>query len=393
MPFTINTESVARMAAMIRIKQLAQKSAQDRLIEIIKPALESANDDTSGEASSARINSELAKYLATSTSIREGFLAKQAQYKEEGKNFAEELGYPILFSKTHAQLNMVKTWAEERGEELLRDVTTGKLYHSLPNDIPRNTLPTLQSSSLYSFWGNENASASSVLLASITSSLTPETRPNLTGASTYYHFFNEAFTITLDSPYPFADANGMRLFGDYQFGAHRYFSNSYPNLGQQIFAPEDCSSAVAKATGLTQAQVVGIYTGAIKEAYSNTENQYHYTAVRDGAQAGDIYLRGGHTAIISEVAGTEIDTLGFNRDIDCEAGKQLGGGSYKYNLTDSTEDKPILILRSNQAPLGESSSLPDFLARIDGNYYAKFAELGPLEEIAGDCYDYFNNID
>ena len=101
MPITINTESVARMAAMIRIKQLAQKSAQERLIEIINSALESTSDDTSGEALSAQINSELAKYHATSTSIREGFLAKQEQYTSVAKDFAEEVGYPILFIVKH----------------------------------------------------------------------------------------------------------------------------------------------------------------------------------------------------------------------------------------------------------------------------------------------------
>lgn len=381
MPFTINTESVARMTAMIRLKQLAQKSAQDRLIDNIKTALETT--DTSGETLTAKINSKLEEYHAKSVEIQ----------KEIATFNLEDIGFPILRSKTHVQLNMVKNWGAERGEDLLHDLTTGKLYHSLPNDISRDELPVLQSPSETSFWGNENASVSSAMLASIAYILAPRVELNLTGAATFYPFLNQHFETTLEGTNPFYFNRGFKLFGDYQFGAHRYFSSPYPGLGQQVFAPEDCSSAVAKATSLTEEQVAQIYTGAIKAAYSNPTNEYHYAAVLDGVQEGDIYLRAGHTAIISEVTGPEIDTLGFNRDIDCAVGKQLGGGSYKYNLHDSTEEKPILILRSSQESLGESSSLADFLSRIDGEYFREFGAAGPMEDITGDCYNILDNID
>ncbi len=58
----------------------------------------------------------------------------------------------------------------------------------------------------------------------------------------------------------------------------------------------------------------------------------------------------------------------------------------------SAQDRSNIISKTH-VPLGALSSLPDFLARIDGNYYTKCGELGPMKEIAGDCYDYFNNID
>lgn len=390
MPVTINTESTARMTAMIRARQLAQKAAQDSLVTILANNYYITEEDSSGENLTKKINDGLESFYAKGLTIHESLLDSQEEYKSQGKNFVEEVGYPILFSKTHLQLSMAKAWTSGQGDDLLHNLSNGRFYHNLGNDVARDTLPVLASSNSDSFWGNENASVTSVLLASIASILNPESSLSLTGAATFYTFYNEAFTIQSDESYPFASRNGMRLFGDYQFGAHRYFSKPYPEIGQQLFAGEDCSSAVAKATGLTEAQVVGIYTGSIKDAYINPDNTFGYKAVNDIAkvQAGDIYLRGGHTAIISETTGSEIDTLAFNRDIDCAEGKQLGGGSYKYNLNDSTEEKPIFVLRSSQEPLHESSSLTDFLSIVDTKYDNTFKTSGPLDT-AGDCYDFF----
>lgn len=390
MPITVDTKSVASMTAMIRAKQLAQEAIQDRLLSIIAYNSYATEADSSGEELAKKINNGLDNFYAQSLAIRESFLAQQKAYKSDGKNFVEEVGYPILFSKTHLQLGMAKDWAVQRDESLIHDIINGEFYHNLGNDVALDALPVLASSSTTSFWGNENASVTSILLASIASILNPGMPLNLTGAMTFYPFYNEAFTIEIDAAYPFASTNGMKLFGDYQFGAHRYFSKPYPGMGQQLFAGEDCSSAVAKATGLTEAQVVDIYTGAIKDAYSNPDNVFGYKAITDAAtaRAGDIYLRGNHTAIIAEISASEVNTLGFNREIDCLENKQLGGGSYKYNLDDSTEEKPIFILRSSQEPLHESSSLAGLLSRIDYKYNEAFDASSP-QDIAGDCYNFF----
>ena len=187
------------------------------------------------------------------------------------------------------------------------------------------------------FWGNENPSVSSVLLYSITSTLEVSINPeDMMGADTFYPFFKQGPTISGIESNPFVFKNGLVLFGDYQFGGHRYFSNEYPNLGQRLFSPEDCSSAVGKANHLTERQIVGINTTALRAAYTDPANEYGYKAVTSSfsgeqlhyelIEPGDTYVRGGHTAIISGKDNLgNIQTLEFNRDIDIATDKRLGG--------------------------------------------------------------------
>lgn len=185
----------------------------------------------------------------------------------------------------------------------------------------------------------------------------------------------------------------MLLFGDYQFGGHRYFSKSEHKLGQKVFGPEDCSSAVGKALGLKEDQIVGIWTGALRESYSNPDNEYGLKPVTtsnegqqiniDAIQAGDIFVRGGHTAVIyNKDQEGNIFTLDFNRDLERESGKMLGGGTYQYNLLSASANS-IYILRPSVKPLHESSSMKDIISKIDNNFANRYVEL--LSNDRGDC--------
>lgn len=248
------------------------------------------------------------------------------------------IGYPIKYNKTTIQLGMAKDWVNqviEDEKDLISYITQGKLYNGLPNDVSTQ-LPILKAQSDKIFWGNENSSVSTVLLASIAA--TYDIKEKIDGAATFYPFFSTDYQLDEElKKYPFASKNGMTLFGDYQFGGHRYFSNQYPGIGQQIFAPEDCSSAVGKATGLTETQIIGIHTGAIRNAYKDDNNHFGYAPITwsgesnidlDRIQTGDIYVKAGHTAIIASKPSIEgyAECFEFNRDIDSKDSKRMGEG-------------------------------------------------------------------
>jgi len=159
-----------------------------------------------------------------------------------------------------------------------------------------------------------------------------------------------------------------------------------------LFASEDCSSAVGKATGILGDDLLGVYTGSIKSAYTNSENVYGYKPVTssDGEKinlekitAGDIYVRGNHTAIITGGIDNygKVQVFEFNRDIDLEKNKFLGGGMGKYDLLQ--KEKPIYILRAEKNDLKESAELSDVLKIIDSNYNEAFNHK-PLD-VVGDC--------
>ena len=301
--------------------------------------------------------------------------------------------------KTALQLQMALQWLEIRGSELIKDLENGVLYHGLTNEVS-SQLPILQSSNVDSFWGNENSSVSTVLLYSIASSLGCSIKHSeLIGVGAFYPFFNADYVIEGIPDNPFIFKNGMVLFGDYQFGGHRYFSNEYPNLGQRILAPEDCSSAVGKATNLTEKQVVGIYTGALRNAYTSKENEYGYQPITSSLPdeelhfelviPGDIYVRGGHTAIVSSRDNFgNIQALEFNRDIDVSENKKMGGGVYQYNLPNMSQEQPVYILRKNEPALKEVISLSGLVEQIDTNYYQFYEHT--KTDMAGDCGMFFD---
>ncbi|WP_341789772.1 hypothetical protein [Rickettsia endosymbiont of Polydrusus tereticollis] len=388
----INSKSVAHMVTQIRAKQLATKDAQDRLQKNIVERWEDKKD-ISGEKLVQEIAEKLKDFLDTSNLINTSLKAQDVN----------NIGYPIKFNKTSLQLDMAKKWVESQKEDLIGQIKKNEFYHKLTNDSSFDDLPVLQSPSSDAYWGNENPSVSSILLASIVASYGIEAN-TIVGAATFYPFYNSSYQLPKDIKdiilsYPFTTEKGITLFGDYQFGGHRYFNE------QLLFGPEDCSSSVGKATGLTTKQITGINTTEIRKAYLNTENEYNYqpVALLEGKnisdeqlkliQTGDIYLYKSHTAIIASTPDNKsnITSVQFNRDIDCEENKLLGGGRYDYNLINKTQEDPnapIYILRPSLEPLHESCALSDLLSKIDYKYSELYLN-SPDTDIAGDCGVFF----
>jgi len=130
---------------------------------------------------------------------------------------------------------MALSWIEQREVSLITDLEQRILYNSLSNVNGIDQLPALQSPSKTTFWGNENPSVSTVLLYSVASSLGVSVEPKaLMGAATFYPFFKSDYAIKDISNNPFIFEKGVVLFGDYQFGGHRYFSNEHPHLGVDL---------------------------------------------------------------------------------------------------------------------------------------------------------------
>ena len=384
-PIYITSIPAAHMSTQIRIKQLATKSTQEKLNAAIIKKLQEMQD-ISGEALTKQIAENLSGWLE---------LVKGVNVLFSPKEELENVGYPIKFNKTALQLEMALKWVAQRDLGIINDLEHSVLYNSLSNVNGIDQLPALQSPSDSAFWGNENPSVSSVLLYSIASTLEISIKPDgLMGAATFYPFFKQGYTINGIENNPFVFENGAILFGDYQFGGHRYFSNEYPNLGQRLFSPEDCSSAVGKANHLTERQIVGINTGALRAAYTDPTNEYGYRAITSSSsgeqlnyeliEPGDTYVRGGHTAIVAEKDNLgNIHSLEFNRDIDVAVSKRLGGGTYLHSLPDLPVEPPVYILRSGIPLLKETCLLTDLLGRID-EAYNKFYQDNPVD-IAGDC--------
>lgn len=387
--FEIMNKQIAHMVAQIRAKQLATKYSQDKVQEIIVEYCEQHPDISDAEIASV-VTNNLQTYENISESINN-------YLKDKNLN---DIGFPIKYNKTSLQLNMAKQWAEYQGEELISQIKSGRFYHKLTNTIDHDKLPILQSSSDQAYWGNENPSVSSTLLFSISASCT-KTQEMMPGAATSFPFLNSGYELPSDlvpTSYPFASKNGMILVGDYQYGAHRYFKE------QLLFSPEDCSTAVGKATYLTTGQIQSISTMSMQAAYNDPANEYCYKAItflsgdiKDAQlkliQPGDIYLVKGHTAIIATQPDNKsnITTLQFTRDIDTPVDKRLGGGLYDYNLCNKAKEieTGIYILRPDLEPLHESCSLSQFALAIDLKYLTLFPE-SPID-IPGDCRIFLEN--
>ncbi len=400
----IHNKQTAHIVAQIRAKQEPTKYSQDKAQESIVKYWEE-HPDISEATLTKQFLKNLETYYNTSISIN-NYFAEQVKARSL-KQVLEDVGAPIYYNKTHPQLNMDKKWVENQGEDFISQLKKGYFYHGLPNTISPDELPTLQLPSDQWYWGNENPSVTSAGLFSGAATWVKKL-DSMPGAATFFPFLNSSYKLPdslIPSSYPFASTEGMMLFGDYQYGAHRYFKE------QLLFGPEDCSSAVGKATYLTTQQVQGINTADMQVAYEISKEsgykpdpKYHYRAItflsgdiKDEQlkliQPGDIYLVKGHTAIIATSPDNKsnITTLQFNRDIDAPENKRLGGGIYDYNLCDKAKEikTGIYILRPSLEPLHESCSLSQLLHQIDTKYLAEFPE-GP-KDVLGDCRIFFEN--
>ncbi len=357
----ITSISALGMVAQIRHKQFATVVSQNKLIERIKLKSEECKDKSGN-----RLYKLIADNLTDQINIATDNNISQAS--------ALDVGFPIQKNKTLQQLNMAKNWTEKEEDNLISRISKGILLNGLSNNLKE--IPTLKAPSDREFWGNENASVSTVLLYSVAMTLNIEIKPqDLLGAATFYPYYNSQYkNLNIkESQYVFEDNGlpGWLLFGSYQLGGHKYFKEP------DIFFPEDCSSAVGKATGKFSNKLAGISTTSIMAAYDDQKNIYGYkpvTTSRDKdveinkIQNGDIFVKKGHTAIVSGINNSgEFDIYELNRSIDVLGPKMEGGGAYSYNIKDFKSDKQdfIFFLRKDSEGLEESANIHKTLERID----------------------------
>lgn len=391
----INTLPVAHMVAQIRSKQLSIKDVQNKLLALIKnKLLEESMKDNSRKTVLKLIIEGLERDYCISNHIND-FLEKST---------LEDIGYEIKTNKTPQQLLMALEWVQKQKETFITNLLSDKLYHGLSNDISPDELPTLQSPSDTVFWGNENSSVSTAMLISIAATLSIKLdHMNMPAAATAYPFRNRDFKLPNDlvpTPYPFASQRSMLLIDTYQYGGQRNWypdnSSNTDDTNQLLLGPEDCSSAVGKATYCTTKQVKTINTNEIIKAYYDQNNLYHYCPVTclhsnisdqqlKLIHPGSIYIVKGHTAIVASKPDQKgnVITLQFNRDIHTNTQhKQLGGGLYTYDLATKSKERTIYFL-CKEMPCKESSSLENFMRKVQEKYETIFPN-GPVN-ILGNC--------
>ncbi|MGL4347835.1 MAG: RP439 family protein [Chlamydiales bacterium] len=369
--FDITSLSHAHMIAQVRVRQLAIKDSQNILQQKIV-ALWRENKESSGQKFASNFQEKLQEMYTSSIDINRSL----------EKFSVDEIGYPIKTNKTPLQLEMAYQWSQEKEDNLMGHIEQNKLYHDLANTVDLE-LPRLQSPSKTIFWGNENPSVSSILLASLGSTMGLQQK-KMAGAALLYPLYDTRYTLrNIPVSYPFASDKEMWLFGDYQFGGQRYLKSK-----KSLFGPLDCSEAVANSTHLSEEQQLNFSTSHIRNAFFKTDNEYKYIPITSTykeslnpelIQSGDIYLMKGHTAIITNIdTKGEIGTIEFTRDIDRKTQKILGGGTYSYNLIekakylDSGSLNQIYILRDSHPPLKESYTYSDLIDKIDNVYYECF---------------------
>lgn len=379
----INSRPHALMVAQVRAKQLSIRDSQNILQQKIV-ALWEENMEISGE----KLTRSFQEMCLSSVQINNSL----------EKASTDQVGYPIKNNKTPLQLTMAYQWSQKKEDDLLGHVEENKLYHDLCNTVDQE-LPRLQSASETIFWGNENPSVSSVLLAGIGSLMGLEQK-NMAGMALRYPFYDPKYTLhNIPVSYPFASKSKIWLFGDYQFGGQRYLQSS-----KSLFGPLDCSEAVANSTHLSQEQQLNFSTREMRNAFFKKNNEYNYIAITSTykqplnlelIQPGDIYLHQGHTAIITNIDNKgKIGTIEFNRDMDRPTGKILGGGTYSYNLIEkakSLESGPfnqIYILRDSHPPCKESYAYSDLIDKIEIAYHELFDN--KPKDIPGDCSIFIN---
>lgn len=380
---SITSRSHAHMIAQVRAKQLATRDSQNALQQKIVLLWEE-NMEISGEKFTSGFQEMYLSSVQINNSLQNASI--------------DQIGYPIKTNKTSLQLTMAYQWSQEKEDNLLGHVEENKLYHDLFNTVDQE-LPRLQSPTETIFWGNENPSVSSVLLAGIGSVMGLQQK-NMPGVALRYPFCDTKYTLyNIPISYPFASENKMWLFGDYQFGGQRYLKSS-----KSLFGPLDCSEAVASSTHLSQDQQLNFSTREIRNAFFKKNNEYKYIPITSTykqslnlelIQPGDIYLHQGHTAIITNIdTKGKIGTIEFNRDIDRPTGKILGGGTYSYNVIEKTKSldsapfNQIYILRDSYPPCKESYAYSDLIHKIDSTYRDSF-DNNP-KDIPGDCSIFIN---
>ena len=215
---SITALSHAHMIAQVRARQLATKDSQTILQEKIV-ALWKENQESSGEKFSNNFQEKLYEMYMSSVQVN-NYLEKYP---------TDQVGYPIKNNKTSLQLKMAYEWSQEKDDTLLEHIAENKLYHDLNNSVDAE-LPHLQSPSDTIFWGNENPSVSSILLASLGSVMGIQQK-KMSGAGSGYDF--NAITFSPDG----------RLFQD------RFSTSPVPDIPRRRSPRSRSSSSGASRDG------------------------------------------------------------------------------------------------------------------------------------------------
>ncbi|KJV90325.1 hypothetical protein [Rickettsia bellii] len=133
--FKINSASVAHMATQVRVKQLATRDSQYKVLASIVETWEKNQADKSGEANYKEIIKDLKEYSTLSKSINDYF---------HEQKIPADLGYPIKFNKTDLQLKMAYKYAKQQDDNLIAQIKNGHFYNNQYCYVDSTKLPVLQ---------------------------------------------------------------------------------------------------------------------------------------------------------------------------------------------------------------------------------------------------------
>jgi len=422
-PITMPT--VAHIATQIRVKQLGIQTSQNKRLAAIQEWL-AQNSEIVDKYFREKILGRLEQWITVGKQI-DSYLddqqkrrnAEEAKLRAENPEIKSEadiaaklgrppLGWPIRCRKNLYLLEWIKPYISKDG--LIDRLQSGNLIHNLQNKVT-DELPTLASPDKEVYWGNGNHILASVLLDVIYASCCAEAGAKLTpmaGTSTFYRFENESFKLPASLAlldYPFVSEEGMLLYGEYQYGGHSYFKDRW------LLRPEDCSSSVGKALGLSHEQVEYISTQDMIAAYKQEEGakklEIDYdcnrvTAFPQGEtigatqleliEPGDILLMSGHIVVVAEKPDSNgmMTTLEFAQGLQSTP-RVFGGGSATYNLHEKVAKTELFFLRPRATtPLRETWTAKQLLDKIDSRFSSFYAQ--NIVEKRDDYEQFFKNL-
>lgn len=369
------------MVMSIRLKELHNIYTQQSLYALIQEALE-AIEDISGERLASQFVDAISEAHHHAKCFKESLYSKvrSADNKNEKNNIINNIGNPIYCDRSVMQLFHAHKITSE-SDDLISDINRSNILHITEDNI-LPLLPTLGASEEKSLWGNRNISIINMALTLIAAQYI--TNFDIDHYAHFYPFRSTQYKNDYLS-YIFARENGCYLFGDYQLGGHKYFTK------QNIYLPEDCSSAVGKSTNILDCYLYNFNSYQIVSAYGKSDNIYGYRAVtkleynKDGnyitgdiskIEPGDIFAylypnqSVGHAGIIASHYDTAIfQSLEFIRNVGHQQEQQkFGGGINIHNLMYEASTVPIYILSPQNQLLHEAISLSGYIEKIDMQY-------------------------
>ncbi|ROT47665.1 RP439 family protein [Candidatus Cardinium hertigii] len=394
----IGTRSCGGMTVQIRPTQLATRDSQNKLQNILIQYFGEKSDEER-EKFAHTLLEKLTEYCTVSKEI-DAFIV-------EKRITANDVGFPIHNNKTSIQLEKAHKWLSEQDlKKVIGHIIAGKFYQGLENTVAPDAFPVLGSPIEESFYGNEVASISSILLASIVT-ICGETLVDIPGSAAFHPFFKKDFKLPAEllerikeTSYPFVSEKGMWLFGDFQFGGHRRFEE------QSLFGPEDASSSVAKAIGLeffikdgsegagqkfATINAIKSYTDKKLQCEFDWEPVTSLSVNQDKSvnaeemkkiKPGDVFVARGRMKIFATSPDAEGKGVSFQYTRSIDKGdfpNKSGGGVDDYSLYEDIEkleklgkDEEAYIFRPNNNQLENEYSLLNVIQDIDKQYAIEF---------------------